>query len=398
MKIERLTSKQVEHMKPAETRYEVPAGPPIGLYIVIQPSSSKSWALRYRWHGTPRKLTLGGYPALSLAGARADAEAKLEELNQGLDPAVLRAQEAKEQRQPDSVPAVVEEWLARHVRPNTRSWREIERIMNKDVVPAFKHQLITQVGKPDILRLLDAIVDRGAPVMANRTRSYLKSWLTWAQERGYISDSPMGKIKKATVENSRERVLSDGELGIVWNAAGKLGYPFGPFVWFLMLSVQRRGEVAGMRWEDINLERGIWTLPAWATKPGRQHDVPLSSRMLAMLQELPRFEGPYVFTTTSGKKPINGFSKMKARLEVIILEDSKQKIEDWGLHDLRRSASTWLASTGVPPQVLSALLNHSPGKVQGITAVYNRFRMSKSAGLRWRSGLRISRIGRVSQP
>jgi integrase len=190
---------------------------------------------------------------------------KLEELRQGVDQAFTRAQEVKEQRQPDSVPAVAEEWLARHVRPNARSWREIERIINREVLPALKHKLITQVGKPDILRLLDSIVDRGSPVMANRTRAYLKSWLGWAEERGYISASPMGSIKRATVEKSRERVLSDEEMAIVWTSTVKLGYPFGPFVQSLMLSAQRRGEVAGMRWEDVNLERGIWTLPAWAS-------------------------------------------------------------------------------------------------------------------------------------
>lgn len=381
-----LTAKQVQHVKSdPERRLEVSAGPPAGLYLVVQPSGAKSWALRYRWHGTTRNLTLGLYPALSLAGARADAEAKLEELNQGLDPAVVRAQEVKEQRLPDSVPAVAEEWLARHVRPNARSWREIERILNREVLPSLKHKLITQVGRPDILRLLDAIVDRGAPVMANRTRAYLKSWLGWAEGRGYISASPMGSIKRATVERSRERVLADEELAIVWTATPGLGYPCGPFVRFLMLSAQRRGEVAGMRWEDVNFERGIWTLPAHATKPGRVHDVPLSLAMLAILRELPRFEGPYVFTTTSGKKAINGFSKLKARLGTMILENEKT-LSDWSLHDLRRSAATWMAGTGVPPQVLSALLNHSPGKVQGITSVYNRFRYTedrKEALERW---------------
>jgi integrase len=95
--------------------------------------------------------------------------------------------------------------------------------------------------------------------------------------------------------------------------------------------------------------------------------------MMSILRELPHFEGPYLFTTTSGKKAINGFSKLKTRLGRIILSE-QTTLAAWSLHDLRRSAATWMAGAGVPPQVLSALLNHSPGKVQGILAVYNRFR------------------------
>src|SRR5262245_49792047 len=116
MKTEGLTAKQVEHMKPAAERQEVPAGPPAGLYLVLQPGGAKSWALRYRWHGKTRKLTLGPYSkAFGLAAARGDAEAKLKDLRDGRDPAEVHAEE-KTQQQPDSVEAVAEEWLNRHVR------------------------------------------------------------------------------------------------------------------------------------------------------------------------------------------------------------------------------------------------------------------------------------------
>jgi integrase len=373
MKSEALTAKQVHHMKPGETRYEVAAGPPSGLYLIVQPTGGKSWALRYRWHGMTRKLTLGAYPDTSLAAARGDAEARLAELETGIDPATEKAIE-KAQANPETVAAVADEWLTRYVKRNLKTWREVEWLMNKEVLPVWKHKLITDVTKADVIRLLDGIVDRGAPVQANRVRSWLLSWFNWCvDERAVLQSSPVTGTKRPVKEKSRERVLEDDELAAIWSITAGLGYPSGHFIRFLMLSVQRRGEVAAMRWEDVDLSRGIWTLPAWATKPGRVHDVPLSGPMLAILRELPRFDGVYAFSTTSGAKPINGFSKQKARVDAA-LKDSGNELADWIVHDLRRTGATWMAGAGVLPQVLSALLNHSPGSLQGVTAIYNRHR------------------------
>jgi len=376
MKSEALTAKQVHHMKPGETRYEVAAGPPSGLYLIVQPTGGKSWALRYRWHGMTRKLTLGSYPDTSLAAARGDAEARLAELETGIDPATEKAIE-KAQADPDTVAAVADEWLTRYVKRNLKTWREVEWLMNKEVLPVWKHKLITEVTKADVIRLLDGIVDRGAPVQANRVRSWLLSWFNWCvDERAILLSSPVTGTKRLVKEKSRERILGDDELAAIWSATEGLGYPSGPFLRILSLSAQRRGEVATMRWDDVDLSRAIWTLPSWATKPGRVHDVPLSGPMLAILRELPRFDGPCVFTTTSGKKPINGFSKMKARIDAALKREGHE-LADWTMHDLRRTASTWMAGAGVLPHVLSALLNHSPGSLQGVTQIYNRFRYTE---------------------
>ncbi|MDA2935273.1 site-specific integrase, partial [Acidobacteria bacterium AH-259-D05] len=163
----------------------------------------------------------------------------------------------------------------------------------------------------------------------------------------------------------------------------QLGFPFGPFFQLLILTAQRRGEVARIQWKDLDMEKALWTLPAEATKPGRVHDVPLSPTAVEILGTLRRFDGPYVFTTTSGSRPVSGFSKAKAALDAKILK-SRQKQDPgveglavWRSHDLRRSAATWMAEAEVPPHVLSALLNHSPGTAQGVTAIYNRFRYTE---------------------
>ena len=378
MKKEGLTAKQVEHIKPdLAKRIEVPAGPPTGLYLVVHPTARKSWAFRYRWHRQTKKLTFGkGYPEMKLAAARAEAEAALASLERGVDPAEAKAEE--KHREPNSAPEVANEWLDRFVKPRTRTWPEVERILNKEVLPSWKKKLITEIGRADVLRLLDGMVDRGTPVLANRTLSILKRWFNWCLERGVVEVSPVAGIRPPASEKSRERVLSSDELMAVWHATDSLNFPFGPFLRFLILTAQRRGEVASMRWQDVDLDVALWTLPPEATKPGRIHDVPLSGPALEILKGLPRFEGAFVFSARKGEKPVSGFSKTKAALDKRLMDRRGKKaagnLPGWTIHDLRRSAATWMAGSGVPPPVLAAILNHSPGSTMGVTQIYHRFR------------------------
>lgn len=372
-----LTALQVQAMQPTETRFEVPAGPPKGLFLVVQPSGSKSWALRYRWRGRTRKLTLKG--ELGLAAARAEATLKLEALDSDQDPAAVQAEEER-QETPDSAESVLEEWLKRKVK-QTRTYDEVSRIIHKEIIPEWKGKLITEVDRPGTLRILDAIVDRGAPITANRTLSILKRFFRWADERGYIQVSPVAKVRPLTNEKTRDRVLTSDELTDIWNAANTLGHPFGPWVRFLVLTAQRRGEAARMKFKD--LKDGMWTLPKEETKAGRIHDVPLSTAATDLIASLPRFKGEYAFSTTSGKHPISGYSKAKTAIDKAIMNARKKSNPEakpmarWTYHDLRRTAATWMAKNGVPPHVLSAILNHTAGSTMGVTSIYNRFRYTE---------------------
>jgi len=138
-----------------------------------------------------------------------------------------------------------------------------------------------------------------------------------------------------------------------------------------------------MRWSEIDLKTAMWNLPKEATKAGRKHDVPLSKAAVALLEKLPRFgSGDYVWTTTSGAKPINGFSKIKSRIDKHTKDHREEKgieknIEEWTMHDLRRTAATLMAKDNVAPHVLAAILNHAPEEIQGITSIYNRFRYTE---------------------
>ena len=344
-----LTAKQVQYMKPDPARrLEVPAGPPLGLYLVVHPTGKKAWAFRYRWNGATRKLTFDeSYPDMGLAAARAEAESAREDLENGIDPAV---EYAEPKGSPDTVKAVIKEFITRKV-AKTKTRREVERILLHELRPAWKHRThIADVRRGDVLRLLDAITDRGSPAMANKTLSVAKRLFAFCLEREYIEASPVGPVKAPNEEQSRDRVLEPEELVEVWQANGQLGYPFSPFYQVLILTAQRRGEVARMRWQDLDLGAGFWTMKADRTKSGRIHDVPLSGPVLAILENMPRFEGDFVFSTTGGQKPVNGFSKAKVRLSAVImarrrkLDSAAEEMDPWTVHGLRRSAATGMAA------------------------------------------------------
>jgi integrase len=389
MKKEGLTAKQVEHAKPREKRYEMPAWPPKGLYLVVHPTGKKGWALRYRWAGSTRNLTFEkGYPDMPLAAARAEAERKLSELEEGKDPAVIQAVEIQ-QSESNSAKAIAELWLKRTMMTQAgtkkSSYGEVERILNRDILTAWKHKLITDITKADINLLLDQTVDRGAPILANRMLTIIKRWFKWAAKRDYIPFSPAALVDAPTDEESRDRVLTEAEMIEIWNAAAGLDFPFREYFHLLILTGQRRGEVANMEWKHVDLDKGLWTLPRTSTKSKRTHDVPLSAAALEILNKAPEFKGPYVFTSTSGERPISGFSKAKTAIDAAILERRKQtdpkaeELDEWHIHDLRRTMATWLSDNGIPSEVCGAILNHAPAAnmKNAVTAVYARSKFAK---------------------
>jgi len=375
MKKQGLTARQVQYMKPdPNRRLEVPAGR--GLYLVVHPTGKKTWAFRYRWNDGHKKLTFAeSYPDMGLAAARAEAERAHTDLKNNIDPA---AEIEDSNSGPETLQEVTREFLTRRV-AGTKTLGEVDRVLRVYVLPAWKHRLrIDDVSRADVLRVVDAITDKGNPVMANRTLSAMKRLFSWCVERGYVETSPAVGIKPNR-ERSRDRVLSPEELVEVWKASDQLGYPLGPFFKVLLLTAQRRGEVAAARWQDLDLESGLWTMEAEKMKSGRIHDVPLSGPVLDILHTLARFEGgDYVFTTTGGHRPISGFSKAKTRLGKVILSTRRESDPDaeqmprWTVHDLRRTAATHMAEANVPPHVLAAILGHFPGRTMGISAIYIR--------------------------
>jgi integrase len=386
-----LTAISVNNAKATASRQEIPDGKCKGLYLVIQPSGAKSWAFRYRDSlGRPKKLTLGpvylgegqperveiGQPC-TLVDARALASEAARQVASRIDPAQVKHQRRAEARQAaenklaldkETIEAVAREFIEKHAKQKTkpRSWMESERIL-ADVTRRWKGRTIHEITKRDIHDLLDSIMARGTPVLANRTLAYVRKMFNWAVGRGIIESSPCAGIAKPAAEKSREHVLTDAELRLVWLAAERIGWPFGPVVQMLILTLQRRGEVAGMHRKELHGDS--WIIPSERSKNKRAHLVPISTAARDLLARPAIGHGGYVFTM-SGDAPVRGFNSAVVRLNAIITEMNGKPIRHWTIHDLRRTGATGMQKLKVQVHVVEKVLNHVGGSFGGITGVY----------------------------
>lgn len=372
--VRRFTQISVEKIRPHPTkRLEVPDPGKPGLYLVVQTSGKKSWAVRYRLFGKPKKLTLDGFPSLGVA--RRLAQVALDSVAEGKDPAAEKIA-TRVASHSDRFSDVAEEFLERHIKPKSRASYayETERMLRKEVLPLWGKKRIQEITKQDVVTLLNEIVDRGGGVTANRVLSAVRKLFNWAQqERGIvIPHSPVAGLRKPLNEVSRDRTLTHGEIKRLWIACDKVGYPFGSLTQLLLLTAQRRNEVAGMVWAEVDLDKREWLIPGERTKNKELHTVPLSKPAAQLIKSLPRMssERGYVFTT-NGKTQVSGFSRGKADIDAAMKSTSR-----WTLHDLRRTAASGMAQLGMPLPVIEKVLNHSSGSFAGVVAVYQRHHFS----------------------
>jgi integrase len=376
-----LTHKAVEKIKPGDKRLEIPDGIVAGLYLVVQPSGAKSWALRYRQAGKPVKLTLGRWPVMELQDARIAAGEAIDKAERGGNPAAekkatkaARMQAELEGR--DKVATLLDQFDKRHL-AKLKSRTSANWYIDRFVREPWGDRDIHTITKRDILDLLDGIVDSGRGTTANRVLAHLRKFLNWCVDRDIIEVSPASGVKPPVPENQRERVLSDAEIGLFWRACDDAGQPFGPFGKLLLLTGQRRGEVAKMT--EAELAGDMWHLSAERTKNKRAHDVPLSKAARAVLAGVERIKSKhgYIFTTT-GDTPVSGHSRAHSIIASKMIELASEgavepvEIPRWTWHDLRRTMATGLARLGVPVRITEAAINHVSGTGGGIVAVYQR--------------------------
>jgi integrase len=338
-----------------------------GFGIRITHNGTKSFVVMYRHRGKARRLTLGRYPELKLIDARQGARDAIANAGKGVDP------QSSPENQPtksQSFTVVVDQFLALHCARQNRaaSAKETERLLKVEFLPHWRNYDVAEIRKHDVLQIIDDIVKRGSPSGANHAFAAIRKFFNWCVERGLIETTPCLGVKMPTKHRSRDRVLEDGELAAICQIARDMGYPFGTIVQLLALTAQRRGEVAGMRWEDLNFTDRTWSIPAELNKAGRAHVVPLHDQAVHLLRQLPRLDDRYVFPArgTPGQTYV-GFAKGKGRL------DARLSFSNWTLHDLRRTAASGMARHKVPPHVVERILNHVSGTFGGVAGVYNRF-------------------------
>lgn len=370
----KLTDVGIERLRPSKARTEHADARIPGLRLVLQPSGAKSWAFRYRLSGKTAKFTLGGYPALSLAEARSEAEKAAKAIAKGRHPlAVKREVDA------DTFEAAMLDWLKRDQAGN-RTHAEVKRVLEREVLPKWRNRPISSIERRDCRDVIDAIADRGALTYARRVHAYLHRMFRWCVGRDKVAANPLADLPKPGAEVKRDRVLNDGELVEVWRAAAALGYPFGNATQLLILTAARREEISAITWPEVNLEKAEIRLAGERTKNGEPRTIPLAPLAVKILKALPRVKpekgaGAYVFTTNA-KSAISGWSKAKVALDEQIAEGRSKAAADsmpgWRIHDLRRSAATGLQRLGMRLEVVEAVLGHVSGSRAGVVGIYQR--------------------------
>ncbi len=376
-----LTEIAVRNLKPKPARYEKPDGK--GLFVAVHPTGRKSFVVRFRVGGKPKKLTLP--KGITLAEARAEAASALLKVHRGQDPtaAKRKAQEAQRIAAANTFKAIAESYLEREGKKKDgerlRSFEWRRTLLERLVYPTLGDMPIAEIKRRAVIDLLDRIEDgklinkktgepiKGGPVMAQSTLAIVRKIMRWyaVRDEDYVVPIVPGMARIRPDERARSRVLSDDELRAVWKTAMERADPFAAMVRFMLLTSARRGEAAGLTWNEIVVDDEVgpcWLLPARRNKVKVDLLRPLSKAAQELLDAQPWIEGvPFVFTY--GRAALATYSQCKA------VFDDACGVSDWTLHDLRRSARTLMSRAGVnsdhAEQCLGRLLS-------GMRKTYNR--------------------------
>jgi integrase len=434
-----LTAAAVARLRPAKDRLEIPdAGCP-GLYLVIQPSGAKGWALRYRRpDGRPAKLVLGSVfakaekepdtvPAigghLTLAAAHRLVSELRHEIALGRDPAAAYLKEKQHRRAAASEAAAntfagaAKDFIEQHARKKVRRWQELARLLGlepetlapipKGLAERWAGRPVAEIDGHDIHGVIDEARRVGIPGLDRRTDGaseprarklfgVLSKLFGWLIRDRRVAANPCASVARPEIPKARDRVLNAAEIKQFWKAADRGAEPVAVLLKLLLLTGCRLNEVVGMRWAELN-DDGTWLIPGERTKNHRPHLVPLSPLARSLLASAKPIEGcPFVFSTT-GSTPVSGWQRIKARLD-----STMKPASPWVLHDLRRTAATGMAQIGIAPHIVEAVLNHVSGARAGVAGTYNRalYAPEKKAALeRWAAhieGLVSERAGTVT--
>lgn len=357
-----------------------------GFGLKVTPAGNKVFVVQYRLggRGKTRRYTIGSYGTWTPDQARTEAKRLLRLVDQGIDPVA-----DKQERRREAVDLAFEGYADRFLKNCVkvewpRSHDDVARILRRHVTPVLKSKALPAVTAADVTALLDRIPARQV-ALRRKVYAVVSRLFSWAKGRGDVASNPLADYEAPPTPAAREHELAAHELRLAWLAAEGLGYPFRGFYRLLIGTGQRREEVAGLEWKELNRGAAEWNLPGSRSKNGEPNTVHLSAPMIAELDRIasgakwPR-KG-LVFTTT-GETPISGYSRAKSRLDKAMValaakeaedtEEDPAEIAPWRVHDLRRTLSTGLQRLGVRFEVNEAILNHKGASKSGVAKVYQK--------------------------
>jgi len=344
----------------------------LGLVLRVSASGVKSWNLFFTAPSTGKRArtTLGRYPRTTLAEARTRALEAMTLVDAGADPRDVSGGAM-------TVQQLVGSYLEKHVRPNLRSRKAVERRLTKNVLPLIGSIAVAELHKRDITRVLDRIAARGCAVEGARVFQDLRAMCRWAVSRGDLDHNPLDGMEPPAAPKPRERVLTDDEVATLWAVlpeALQRSPAVQNIIKLCLLTGQRVGEVAGIHADELDLKARVWTIPAARSKNGYAHAVPLTDAAIAVINAADGVARGFVFPDTKGNGPLASNSVAKT----IRLAQDRMGLPQWTAHDLRRTAVTGMAKLGVSPIVLGHVINHRSVTKAGVTlAVYSQYNYAK---------------------
>jgi integrase len=359
-----------------------------GLCLRVSPRGAKIFYVRYRFGNRRRRLKLGPYPRVKLAEARQQAGTLRLNLAMGEDPQVKK----REAREAITFADLADEYLDKHARRKKKagSCAEDERVIENELKPRWRDRTAANLRRRDVMDLLDTIVDRGAPIMANRVKALVSKIFNFGVGRDLVEYNPCFGLPMPAKEQPRDRVLTDDEIRAVWRALDEEDPITGGAFKLRLLTAQRGIEVLSMRWADI--DGAWWTIPAEVAKNGLPHRVPFSPQVREILDGLEPITGSSVWVFPSSRKPEQHLGRPQKALRRIRRASSV----GFQPHDLRRTVASLMTGMGIARLVVSKILNHAE---QGVTAVYDRHSYDaekRQALLRW--GQRVEEIVTEAEP
>lgn len=349
-----LTVRFLDTVKPTKNRVEISDSSQRGLVVRITPNGIKTFSTFYRVKGYSRnrRFTIGPYPDVSLADARQKASDIISQARKGIDPAAVDKAERISRMDAPTFKDLSDEYFERRG-SKKKTYREQKRLVDKELIPKWGEQKAADIKKRDVLEVTDSILDREAPIAANRVFSLIRVIYNFGIERDIVNGNPCDRMKRPTeTEPERERILSDDEIKDFWTSldSANMNQATAQALRLILVTAQRPGEVAGLRWNEIDLAEKTWTIPSAKTKNDRTHRVPLSPAALEILFSLPKTH-EYAFPS-----PRTGHIERHALSSAL----RRNSFPDYTPHDLRRTASTNWQKLKITKEVRDAIRNHIP--------------------------------------
>ncbi|MBI5427678.1 MAG: site-specific integrase [Nitrospinae bacterium] len=347
----RLTDSKIKAIPKPKKRTVVWEGG-TGFGLRVEPTGAKSFVLWYRVNGKAKGVTLGRYPVLGLAQARIEA-------------AKIKGAAKDIKREDFTVSNLIKEYIEVWARPRKKTWEEDQRCLNREVIPFIGGKKASKLRRRDIIGILDRIVDRGSPAMANRTMNVLTRLFNFAVTRDILDQSPCVALSLPAKKGRRERTLSDEEIRAIWFLENSSMTKWGQLAMrFLLATGQRRGEAIGATWEEFDLGARLWSIPGARTKNGRSHAVPLNDLALGTLNEIRSLSGETGFLFSSDR--VSSHIDPRALTRAMRKAAKEIGLQNVHVHDTRKAVATGLASLRVDRFIIKKCLNHQEKDVLAI--------------------------------